>query len=128
MEDSAYNGIMIGVYVFIFIIATGLTIYLFSTVVKFADKAYEYGKVTTGDSVIETTAASPYNTVTGAELLTYYYNYKSPDKYGTATAINYDFSNLALADIKFDHTYTLIYESADSGRNPVITVKDISGQ
>ncbi len=126
MEDSGYNSLMLGVYVFIFLIATSLTVYLFSTTVTVADKAFEYGKVTTGDSVIETTSAPKYSIITGAELLTYYYNYKSPDKYGTANTPNYDFSNINDVGIDINRSYALIYESANTGSNPVITVRDIT--
>lgn len=126
MEDSGYNSLMMGVYIFIFIIATSLTVYLFKTTVDFADKAYEYGKVTTGDSVIETTAAPKYNTVTGAELLTYYYNYKSPDKYGTTTTPNYDFRNID--NINISSTYRLIYDTANTGQRPVIIVEDVTSE
>jgi hypothetical protein len=126
MEDSGYNSLMIGVYIFIFLIATTLTIYLFSSTITFADKAYEYGKASTGESVIETTVAPKYNTVTGAELLTYYYNYKSPDKYGTAITPIYDFQNIN--NININKTYTLIYEKANTGERPVIRVLDVTAE
>jgi|GEM_PF-1927768 len=126
MEESAYNGLMVGVYVFIFITAISLTIFLFSSTISFSDKAYEYGKVTTGDSIIETTSAPQNNVITGAELLTYYYNYKSPDKYGEALVPKYDFQDINNIDI--NKTYTLIYETANTttGSVPVIRVKDIT--
>lgn len=128
MEDSGYNSLMIGVYIFIFLLATSLTVYLFSTTVTVADKAYEYGKVTTGDSVIETTSAPKYSIITGAELLTYYYNYKSPDKYGTTNTPNYDFSNINDVGIDINRSYALIYSTANTGSKPVITVKDITSE
>jgi len=126
MEDSAYNSLMLGVYVFVFITAISLTIYLFSSTISFSDNAYQYGKVTTGDSIVETTSAPKYNTVTGSELLTYFYNYKSPDKYGTSTAVTYDFKNIE--DIQINKTYTLIYESANTGAKPVITVVEVASE
>jgi hypothetical protein len=126
MEDSAYNSLMLGVYVFVFITAISLTIYLFSSTVSLSDNAFNYGKVTTGDSIIETTSAPKYNTVTGSELLTYYYNYISTDKYSTPVDVPYDFKNIQ--DIQINKTYTLIYESANTGVKPVITVVEVASE
>ncbi len=125
MEDSAYNSLMMGVYIVIFVMATSITIYLFSSTIEFAEKAYEYGKLSTGDSIVEVPVNTIYNTVTGAELLTYYYNYKSPDKYGTTVIPGYNFSNLEdiyNAGIVLDSTYTLKYSSVVTGLRPVIIV------
>lgn len=128
MEDSAYNSLMIGVYVLVFIAASTITIFLFTSTVKFADNAYEYGRKTTGDSIVETSGAPKYRTVTGAELLTYYYNYISQDKYGTAPPQNYTFVgtgslNLnSISNIDLSRTYIITYQTANTGQNPIITV------
>ena len=126
MEDSAYNSLMVSIYIIIFITAIGITVYLFSSTVKLADKAYEYGKLTAADSIIETTSAPKYNAITGAELLSYYYNYKSPDKYGTAQAQKYDFTNIST--ISVNKLYTLTYLQADTGHNPIIKVEEIASE
>ncbi|MEG1705125.1 MAG: glycine rich domain-containing protein [Clostridia bacterium] len=133
MEDSTFESLMISVYVFIFILATSLTIYLFSSTVEFADKAYEYGDMTTGDSVVETSSAPKYNVITGAELLTYYYNYTSSDKFGDEVKVNpnYIFKNSdgsMLKDIDIKQTYTLIYKSANTGEKPIIEVMKVASE
>ena len=126
MEESAYNSLMLGVYIFIFVTAISLTVFLFSSTVEYADKAYEYGKLTAADSIVETTSAPKYNVVTGAELLSYYYNYKDPDKYGTPEAQKFDFENID--NIQVNKLYTLIYKKAYTDQNPVIEVKVVGSE
>ena len=128
MEESAYNSLMLGVYTFIFITAISLAVYLFTSTVTFADKAYDYGKITTGDSVIETSSAPVYNTLTGAELLTHYYNYTTigSDKYGTAHIQNYSFPNLATVEL--NKLYTLTYESVGVDLKPVMKVTYVGSE
>lgn len=133
MEDSAFEALMISVYIVIFVVATSLTIFLFNSTVEFADKAFEYGKISTGDSIIETSSAPKFNVITGAELLTYYYNYTDPDKYGEGVAVEskYIFQNTdgtPLRDIDIKQSYTLVYKRADTGQKPIIEVKKVASE
>ncbi|MDD2375951.1 MAG: hypothetical protein PHD15_01675 [Clostridia bacterium] len=117
MENSAYEILVTSVYVFVFIIATSITIYLFLSTITLADKVYEYGKVVSSDSIIETTSAPTNNTITGSELLTYYYNYKSSDKYGTSLDSIYNFTNIEpVSNINLNDLYTLTYKRSVTGQ------------
>ena len=42
MDESAYTALYTGTYIFVFIIALSLTIFLFTEVVNYADVAYEF--------------------------------------------------------------------------------------
>lgn len=83
MSDSIYQMFFTGVFIFVFVIATTITITLFTTVTTYSEKAYEYGKLTSNDSIIEVSSdVKDYNIVSGTELLSYKYNYVDNNKYG----------------------------------------------
>ncbi len=136
MEDSGFSAMFIAVYVFIFIAATSITVFLFLATINFSEEAYEFGKLTSADSVVETNVENTENTITGAELLTYYYNFVSDDKYGSGieggTSLNpasdfifrYGANTLALTDIVYDATYILRYSSVNTATGKItITVE-----
>lgn len=85
MEDSTYEALYSGVYVFIFIIALSASIFLFKTVNDIADQSYRYGEQVSDPSLIVDASANQYRVINGAEVLSYYYNYVKKDLYGTGT-------------------------------------------
>ena len=55
MEDSAFEALYTGAYIFVFIVALTITIYLFSSITNFADLAYEYNNdVQSGATIVDT--------------------------------------------------------------------------
>lgn len=76
MGENAQEGIFIGTYLFVFIIALSATIIMFSMINNYADLAYKYGKDVVGDgTLIENVPTTSYRIVTGDQLISYYYNY-----------------------------------------------------
>ncbi len=98
MGESATDAIYIGTYVLIFIIAISITIILFTGIVDYADKSYEYGQNQT-DSTISTNGATTYQKtkededkvyLTADEVVSYYYNYIEKDLYDSDPSENAD--------------------------------------
>ena len=82
MEDSAFEALYTGAYVFVFIIALTLTIFLFSSITDFADLAYEYEETSGDSSVIVDTPVNQNLLLSSDEVMSYYYNYIKKDIYG----------------------------------------------
>ncbi len=76
MENSAYEALITGVNVSIFIIATTIAILLFTTVIDLSDLANTSVKKGESGSVIVDGAQIENRIVTGSELLGYYTNYE----------------------------------------------------
>ena len=81
MEDSAYESIYTGVYVFIFIIALTITIFLFKSISNLSEKSYEYGKAKTDLAVSEDVPSENTIILTSQEVISYYFNYIRKDLY-----------------------------------------------
>ena len=96
MEESANDAIYIGVYVLIFISALSITIFLFTNIVKYAEKSYEFGQNETG-STVNNNAGTTYNLgqdkvyLTTDEVVSYYYNYIKKDQYDSTAAGNVEY-------------------------------------
>lgn len=82
MEDSAFEALYTGAYVFVFIIALTVTIFLFSSITDFADLAYEYEETSGDSSVIVDTPVNQNLLLSSDEVMSYYYNYIKKDIYG----------------------------------------------
>ena len=82
MEDSAFEALYTGAYVFVFIIALTVTIFLFSSITDFADLAYEYEETSGDSSVIVDTPVNQNLLLFSDEVMSYYYNYVKKDIYG----------------------------------------------
>ncbi len=79
MEESSFQAIYTGVYIFVFIAALTTTLYMFRNVNELAENAYNYGEIATNQSVIQ--APNEDYKITGEELISYYFNYIVKDKY-----------------------------------------------
>lgn len=76
MGENATEGIFIGVYIFIFIVALSATITMFYMINNYAELSYEYGKnIENSGTLIENVSTSTYRVVTGSEVISYYFNY-----------------------------------------------------
>lgn len=80
MENSAYQSLIMGIYTFIFIAATSITVYLYTNTYQYADKAYDYSNRVSKDAVILNTSVETDRILTGSEVITYCYNYIIKDK------------------------------------------------
>lgn len=83
MEDSAFNAIYTGVYVFIFVIALTATIFLYRSVSEYADVAYDFSHKIDGSALIIGSEVERNRILNGDEVINYYYNYIKKDQYGT---------------------------------------------
>ncbi len=96
MENS-YEALYIGVYLFVFVAAMTIAVYLFQGVNDLANNSYDYGKVVTGDAVIETdTEEAKY--LSREDLISYYFNYIQKDNYDK----NNDDTELQLPVVEID--------------------------
>ena len=86
MENS-YEALYTGVYLFVFVAAMTIAVYLFQGVNDLANNSYDYGKVVTGDAVIETdTEEAKYLSKT--DVISYYMNYIKRDNYESTVTSN----------------------------------------
>lgn len=91
MEESAYEALFTGTYVFVFIIALTVTLYLFNSMLDFSDLAYEFNTTVEDKSTIINAPVEENRLLTGEEVLSYYYNYVKNDLYTQKDApINYN--------------------------------------
>ena len=76
MGENATEGIYIGVYIFIFVVALSATITMFFMINNYAELSYEYGKkIENSGTLIEGAPTTTYRIVNGDQLIAYYYNY-----------------------------------------------------
>ena len=133
MGDSAYQAIYTGVYVFVFIIAMSATIYLFMTIIDYAELSYNYGNTALDSNLIENIPTTKYQLLTGSDVITYYYNYVKKDKYeGSESDTKYNveifnssgtkiINEVAIKNIKYDQKYKLEFVSENN--NGVATIR-----
>ncbi len=96
MENS-YEALYTGVYLFVFVAAMTIAVYLFQGVNDLANNSYDYGKVVTGDAVIETdTEEAQY--LSKEDIISYYMNYIKKDNYDE----NNDDKELQLPVVEID--------------------------
>ena len=81
MEESAFDAIYIGIYVFIFVIAVTSTIFLCNSISNYSDMAYEFSHKTDNSALIVGSEVQRNNIINGEEVINYYYNYIKKDKY-----------------------------------------------
>ena len=80
MEESAFQAIYTGVYIVIFIISLTTALYLFNGISSLAELSYDYGKIVTNQSVIESpNVESLY--IDANQAISYYVNYVKKDEY-----------------------------------------------
>jgi len=85
MEESAFDAIYIGIYVFIFVIAVTSTIFLYNSISNYSDMAYEFSHKTDNSALIVGSEVQRNNIINGEEVINYYYNYIKKDKYDASS-------------------------------------------
>lgn len=89
MEESAFNAIYIGIYVFIFVIAVTATIFLYNSISNYADLSYEFSHKVDSGALIVGSEVGRNKIISGEEVINYYYNYIKKDKYENNNNSNY---------------------------------------
>lgn len=90
MEDSAFEAIYTGVYIFIFIAALTTTLYMFRNVNELAENSYKYGMQIEEQSLIESPEEVEY-ILTGSDVISYFFNNTYKDSYDSNDEINTNF-------------------------------------
>lgn len=83
MEDSSYEALYTGVYIFIFIAALTITLFLFKSVSDVAEKAYEFGNASQSGSVLVNVPVDENRYLNGSEVISYVYNYIQGDLFSS---------------------------------------------
>lgn len=96
--ENVNEAIYIGIYTMIFVIALTLTMFLFSSLMSYSDRAYEYMHSMNNNGVIMNAPANRYLLLNGQEVVSYYYNYIQKDKY-----LNKDYDDKTIVNINL-HT------------------------
>ena len=78
--DSVNEALYIGIYTFIFVIALSLTIFLFSSLMSYTDRVYEYMHDLSNDGVNISLQADRHLILSSQEVVSYYYNYIKKDR------------------------------------------------
>lgn len=118
MEDNAYELLITSAYVLVFITALSATIYMLSTISKYSDLAFNYGKNTTQTSLVTVTPDENLDEISpskdsqiivkGSELISYYFNYKNLDFYGAdKPKSNYDITIEGVNDNNMNYSNLL---------------------
>lgn len=141
MGDNAAEGIFIGVYIFIFVVALSATITLFTMINNYAELSYEYGKQVADDaSLIENVPTETHRVITGSQLISYICNYTLEDEYvrqndqENVNGVNITYENIdfgtaksykdIIGKIDVKGRYTLIYNGTN-GNKINVTIKKI---
>lgn len=83
--ENANEAIYIGVYTMIFVIALSLTIFLFSNMMSYSERAYDYLHAVGDNSITESTIVNRNLIISGQEVISYYFNYVKKDRFDSAT-------------------------------------------
>ena len=132
MDESTNTLLYTATYVFIFIIATSLSIILFLKVNKFADSAFEYKEGISGAIINSvSTGLDEYSTgmtpLTKDDVFSYVVNYIKCDLYGSSRD-NSEY-NIEVDGLSFnqDTPYSKIYNSLTDGKYYIEWVSENSG-
>lgn len=87
MEGSTNESLIIGAYVFVFIIALSATIYLFSSIYKYSELAYSYGKSINQQNLLTGVPSDDRIVLNGSDVMSYIYNYVKFDSYSDPTQV-----------------------------------------
>lgn len=82
MEESAIQAIYTGAYIFVFIVALTVTLYLFGSITDFSKLAYRYNNEVQGSATIVDAPVEQNILLNVDEVVSYYYNYVKKDLYG----------------------------------------------
>ena len=78
--ESVNDALYIGIYTFIFVIALSLTIFLFSSLMSYTDRVYEYMHDLSNDGVNISLQTDRHLILSSQEVVSYYYNYIKKDR------------------------------------------------
>ena len=116
MEDSAFEAIYTGAYLFIFVAALTTALFLFRNVNELAENAYEYGQDITSKSLIDTESEVETPYYDASDVISTYFNYIKKDKYDeTHEEINMGYK-IEIDGIAASETYTSLLEKISTDK------------
>ena len=81
MESSATQAIYTGTYIFVFVAALTISLYLFNSILNFSNVAYEFeGKIEENEVIVDVPVEAN-RLLSADEVASYYYNYIVKDQY-----------------------------------------------
>lgn len=86
MDQSAFEALITGTFIVIFVIAISTTIFLFREIIDFSDRVFDASNKITGDSVLVlegVNTANKDNIIRGVDALAYVTNYGCYNSSGT---------------------------------------------
>ena len=126
MEESSFQAIYTGVYIFVFIAALTTTLYMFRNVNELAENAYNYGESATTESVI--TASVEKTNLTREDVISYYFNYIRKDKYDDRNENDYTKNiKLDVDGIRNNMGYKALINSLRADASYTLTIKEYDG-
>ena len=135
METSATKAIYLGTYIFVFVAALTVTIYLFNSILEFSEEAYDFETKQASNQVIVNVPVEANRLLTSTEVASYYYNYVKKDLYSDGAQNNRynivivtkgedieeeDDYYTVMDKLGKDSKYILRYDSVDSNGIPTI--------
>lgn len=116
MEESAYQALFTGTYIFVFIISLTVTLYLFNSITDFADLAYEFNTAVSDNSTIINAPVEANRLLSGEEVISYYYNYIKHDLYTEKESpVNYNVTISGIGNINELSNKSLSYVASKIG-------------
>ncbi len=129
--DNVNEAIYIGVSAMIFVIALSLTIFLFSSMMNYAEEAYDFMHEVSNNGAVINTAVNRYLVISSEDVVSYYYNYIQKDRFNNpdyneniVVSINYktkDETPVYLAD---DLTYEGLIDRIGFSNKFILNVED----
>lgn len=86
MNQSAFEGLITGTFIVVFVVAISTTIFLFREIIDFSDRVFDASNKITGDSVLVldgVNTANKDNIIRGVDALAYVTNYGCYNSSGT---------------------------------------------
>lgn len=88
MENSGFEAVYTGVYIFVFMAAFTITLYLFMSTNEVAEKAYDYGNIVTEQAIVQVSTSQDELYMSASEVVSFLFNYKVRDLYDSPYAEN----------------------------------------
>ncbi len=129
--DNVNEAIYIGVSAMIFVIALSLTIFLFSSMMNYAEEAYDFMHEVSNDGAVINTAVNRYLVISSEDVVSYYYNYIQKDRFNNpnyneniVVSINYKTKDEAPVYLADDLTYEGLIDRIGFSNKFILNVED----
>lgn len=112
MESSATKALYIGAYIFVFVSALTVTLFLFNSILDFSNLAYEFETSNVSNQILINVPVEAKRLLSSDEVASYYYNYIKSDVYVNNT----NDTNIYIVQI-CDSNNNVIFDTSDTNKN-----------